>query len=104
MYTVTVTESGSSGGNLFWAEDFSSGGAGWTLNVNGPGPNGADANEWVINSNVDNCSQCPVTGSGGNYLHITCSSLTCTLSGDAGSCAYDQGDPFGIFSDPVILF
>lgn len=93
-YTVTVTEGSSSGGSTFWSEDFSSGGIGWTLNQNGPGANGADANEWVINSNVAECSNCPASGSLGNYLHITCTSLTCQLGGDAGTCVYDQGVPF----------
>ncbi|MEX0811345.1 MAG: gliding motility-associated C-terminal domain-containing protein [Chitinophagales bacterium] len=95
-YTVTVTEGGSGGGggSVFWSEDFSSGGTGWSLNINGPGANDADANEWVINSNVNECSNCPDTGSLGNYLHITCTSTPCQLGGDNGTCVYDQGVPF----------
>lgn len=93
-YTVTVTEGSSSGGSVFWSEDFTSGGTGWTLNQNGSGTNGADANEWVINNNVTECSNCPATGSLGNYLHITCTSTPCQLGGDVGTCVYEQGVPF----------
>lgn len=93
-YSVTVTESGSSGGsNVFWSENFTSGGAGWTLNIAGTGANDANANQWVINSNRDDCVQCPASGSGGNYLHVTCTSgVECI--GSAGSCVYSVGVPF----------
>ncbi|HXH18808.1 MAG TPA: gliding motility-associated C-terminal domain-containing protein [Chitinophagales bacterium] len=96
-YTVTVTESAGSGSNVFWTEDFTSGGTGWTLNINGPGTNGANANQWVINNNTSDCSSCPSTGSGGNYLHVTCNPADITCFGSSGSCVYSPGVP--IFSD-----
>ncbi len=95
-YTVTVVESGTTGTNTFWSENFSSGGTGWTLNLNGPGANQANANQWIINNNYSDCSQCPANGSGGNYLHVTCGSgIPCF--GSAGSCVYDMGVP--VFSN-----
>lgn len=95
-YTVTVTDNGgSTGTSVFWSENFSSGGTGWTLNINGPGTNDANANQWVIN-NSGGCAACPGNGSGGNYLHVTCGSgLPCV--GSAGDCTYDTGVP--IFSN-----
>ena len=95
-YAVTVQESSGTGGGVFWAEDFSSGGTGWTLNIPGSGTNGLQANEWVINNDFSQCTQCPVTGSGGNYLHPTCYAFPQCFSGP-GSCIYDTGIP--IFSD-----
>jgi len=95
-YTVTVTESPASGGTVFWNEDFTNGGTGWTLNINGPGTNAANANSWVINNNLSACTQCPAAGSGGNYLHITCTGFPACAS-DPGSCIYDKGVP--IFSN-----
>jgi hypothetical protein len=89
-YYVTVSE-GSASGNKFWSEDFSSGGTGWTLNLNGTGINGSTPNQWIIN-NDNGCGPC---GSGGNYLHITCSSgFVCPGS---GQCFYDPSfsSPFG---------
>lgn len=93
-YTVTVTDNGGGGSStVFWSENFNSGGSGWTLNLNGPGPNDANANQWVINNNRNDCTQCPPSGSGGNYLHVTCSSgVECFSS--AGSCVYSVGVPF----------
>jgi len=95
-YSVTVTETANPAGTVFWREDFTSGGAAWTLNINGPGINGNTANLWVINNNVSNCSQCPDSGSGGNYLHITCNTtdFICSFSGNAGSCSYGVGFVF----------
>jgi len=95
-YSVTVTESQDTSGTIFWTEDFTTGGTGWTLNINGTGTNAANANSWVINNNLSACTQCPVAGSGGNYLHITCTSFPACIS-DAGSCIYDAGIP--IFSN-----
>lgn len=95
-YSVTVTESQDTSGTIFWTEDFTSGGTGWTLNINGTGTNAANANSWVINNNLSACTQCPVAGSGGNYLHVTCTSFPACVS-DAGSCIYDAGIP--IFSN-----
>lgn len=92
-YAVTISEdTSSSGSNVFWSENFTSGGTAWTLNINGPGTNDVDANQWVINAASD-CSPCPSTGSGGNYLHVTCGSgLPCISS--AGDCTYNEGVPF----------
>ncbi|GIV34085.1 MAG: hypothetical protein KatS3mg031_1620 [Chitinophagales bacterium] len=95
IYFVTVTETGGGGNAVFWREDFTGGGAGWTLNLSGPGPNGNSPNRWVINNNRDNgCPICPASGSGGNYLHIACDSAAffCTISGP--SCTYSLGFPF----------
>ena len=78
-YSVTV--SGGPTGSPFWTEDFTNGGAGWTLNVPGQVANGNYANQWIINSDV----YC--TCGSGNYLHVTCdpSALQCT---DPGACIY----------------
>lgn len=94
-YSVTVTATASNAGNVFWSEDFSGGGAGWTLNINGPGTNGNSANLWVINNDTSNCSSCPSAGSRGNFLHITCNSsdFVCSTSGNAGTCNYGTGFP-----------
>ncbi len=94
-YSVTVTATASNAGNIFWGEDFAAGGAGWTLNINGPGTNGNSANPWVINNDTSNCSACPSAGSRGNFLHITCNSsdFVCSASGNAGTCNYGTGFP-----------
>ena len=73
---------------VVWSDDFSSG-TGWTLNQSGtlyiPGStptNGSDPNSWIINddyndtNNYDESST--IGGSGGNFLHITCTNFLCT--------------------------
>ncbi|MCW5909377.1 MAG: T9SS type A sorting domain-containing protein [Chitinophagales bacterium] len=87
-YTVTV---GFNAGAAppFWTEDFTTGGTGWTLNLNGPGTNGPNPNVWVINSSTD----CPCGT--GNYAHITCSASVFCPGG--GNCFYVSAPvtPFG---------
>ncbi|MBI2967716.1 MAG: T9SS type A sorting domain-containing protein [Bacteroidetes bacterium] len=87
------------GQTIFWSEDFTSGGAGWTLNLNGPGVNDSLANEWIINSDYSACTQCGT--SGGNLLHITCSSLDATFCPLFGgpSCVYNAGGTDPILTD-----
>lgn len=90
-YTVTVSEGGGSSMTPFWAEDFSSGGTGWTLNALGTGTNGAVKNFWVINA-LTGCA-CGT----GNTLHITCdqSNFVCqSSSGGAADCFYNAGPAF----------
>ncbi len=96
IYNVTVTEASGGGTSAFWSEDFSNGNSGWTMNINGPGTNGSAPNRWVVNSNRDaGCPQCPVSGSGGNYLHVTCDSASFFCAPMGGpSCIYSQGFPF----------
>lgn len=95
-YSVTVTETESTSGDVFWSEDFAAAGAGWTLNLPGTGSNGNSANLWVINNDTSNCSPCPSAGSGGNFLHVTCnpSDFICSASANAGTCSYSTGFPF----------
>ncbi len=95
VYTVTVSETGTGGTAVFWNEDFTNGRGGWTLNNNGPGANGSAPNRWVVNNNRNaDCPQCPVAGSGGNYLHVTCDSASFFCAPMGGpSCVYSPGFP-----------
>ncbi len=95
IYNVTISEQQSTTPAVFWSEDFSGNTSGWTLNVNGSGPNGSDANIWVLNNNRNSdCPACPSNGSGDEYLHVACNpaSFFCIATGP--TCAYGQGAPF----------
>lgn len=88
-YTVTVSEGSGGGMNVFWSEDFSGGGTGWTLNTTGPGTNGNIPNIWIVNTSAS------WTCATGNFLHITCdpAGLGCT----PGDYAYNDTQPFPPF-------
>ncbi len=95
-YTVTVTSSGSSTPTPFWSENFTGGVGNWTF-ANGPGTNGANPNQWIVNNNTD-CS-CHTD----NYLHVTCNSASLTCFGNSGACTYFVGSPIPnpLFGDPT---
>ncbi|MBI2967715.1 MAG: gliding motility-associated C-terminal domain-containing protein [Bacteroidetes bacterium] len=101
--TFSVTVTGSAGGQTaFWSEDFTSGGTNWTLNISGPGTNDFYSNEWVINSDYSPCTVCGT--SGGNFLHITCSSLDgtwCPIFGGP-ACVYNAGGIDPIQTDKYV--
>ncbi len=95
-YTVTVAPSTTVVNTPFFTEYFTGGVGGWTF-ADGPGTNGAQPNQWVVNNNTD--CDCHA----GNYLHITCNSASFTCFGNAGACTYFTGSPIPnpLFGDPT---
>jgi gliding motility-associated-like protein len=85
-YTVTVTPNSGSSTSVFYTENFSTGGSGWTLNTKGPTKNGKHQNLWKIDN------QSPLCTSGGNYLHVGCSSSDFSFTCNPGA-TYDPGNP-----------
>ena len=95
-YTVTVNSSTSTVPTPFFTENFTAGAGSWTF-ADGPGTNGAQPNQWVVNSDADcNCNA-------GNYLHITCNSASFVCFGNPGACMYFPGSPIPnpLFGDPT---
>lgn len=90
-YTVAVTDVGGSV-STFYTEDFTSGGAGWTLTNTGPGTNGASANKWIVNNSNPLCTG----GSGGNYLHVACATGGFPPICSETDAHYEVGVPFFI--------
>lgn len=95
-YTVTVSSNTSATPTPFFSADFTNGGTGWTF-INGPGTNGANPNQWVVNNNTD------CTCHTGNYLHVTCNSTALPCFGNTGGCTYYAGSPIPnpLFGDPT---
>jgi len=95
-YLVTVTPNTTATNTAFYSEDFTSGQGGWTF-ADGPGTNGAQPNQWVVNSDAD------CTCSSGNYLHVTCNPSGFTCLGSQGSCTYFPGIPIPnpLIGDPT---
>lgn len=60
-------------------EDFTTGGTGWTLNVNSGTNATSQSNQWEINASEGGVTPpgCGVANNGNNTLHITCTSLFC---------------------------
>ena len=84
-YTVTVTPSAAASSSVFYTEDFTSGGTGWTLNIAGTGTPGTHPNKWVVDNNAQLCNS-------GNYLHVACSSTNAYYTCNTGA-TYDPGVP-----------
>jgi len=85
-YTVSVSSAGDSVIVPFYTENFPTASTGWTLNINGSGTNGTDANKWVIDNNSALCNT-------GNYLHVACSGTSAFYTCNTGA-TYNPGSPF----------
>ena len=78
-HTVNVTTTGGSSGAIF-TDNFENGSASWALNTSA-GTQGAQPNQWVINSLSPYTGGCD-PGSGSNSLHIACNGgLLCQIFG-----------------------
>ncbi|MBS1611625.1 MAG: T9SS type A sorting domain-containing protein [Bacteroidetes bacterium] len=88
-YTVTVTPGAGGSATPFFTENFTGGAGSWTLNVAGAGTNGAQPNQWVVNSDAE------CTCGSGNYLHITCGGSIFNGCPTPGECTYSAGFPAG---------
>ncbi len=95
-YSVTVAPNTTITNTPFFSEDFTAGQGAWTF-ADGPGTNGAQPNQWVVNNNTDcNCNA-------GNYLHITCNPASFVCLGNPGACTYFMGSPIPnpLLGDPT---
>lgn len=95
-YTVTVTDTVSSGGTeeTLYTQGFE-GAHGWTLNVS-TGTNGADYNFWTVSDAEGGVTAggCGIGGNGNKSLHIT------SVFNPTGGASYDAGGLCGILFCP----
>jgi hypothetical protein len=88
-------------GSTVWSENFSSGGAGWNMNVV-TGPEGVDANFFTVSAaegggitpNMGAPTSCGVANNANNTLHVT------SVFFPTGGAAYDAGGLCGILFCP----
>ncbi|MCW3085267.1 MAG: hypothetical protein JWP12_2633 [Bacteroidetes bacterium] len=91
----------SASAQIFWTEDWTSGGGTWTLNVP-TGTEGADPNFFTISDNegggitpnLGAPTSCGVAGNGNNTLHVT------SVFNPSGGASYDAGGLCGILFCP----
>jgi hypothetical protein len=87
---------------VFWSENFTTSGAGWTLNTV-QGTEGSDPNYFAINDaegggitpNLGAPASCGVASNGNNSMYIT------SVAQFASGAAYDAGGLCGLFSCPL---